>query len=116
VLGAAEQEVSLPTAFSASPVLFFFQRGEGAVERPGPLSRPQASNAAYGMMRMIYGGKGPPVTVWGMAEDTRGVMRAQTRMVASSLSRSLHPPFTDALDFRPYDEAGAVGIVALGRF
>jgi len=54
-------------------------RGEGAEERPVPLSLPRERKTARGSCGRIYGGKGPPSTARIKAEDTRGVGVAQTR-------------------------------------
>jgi len=54
-------------------------RGEGAEERPVPLSLPRERKKARGKPGLISGGKGPPVTARIKAEATKTGVRGTNK-------------------------------------
>ena len=88
----------------AQAVCQFFKRGKGAVERPGPLSRPRERKRAKVTSRLIYGGKGPPSTARIKAEATKAGVRGANKMGFPRPESALLAPL-----YRPNEADQSIG-------
>jgi hypothetical protein len=94
----------LPIICSALLAYLFFKRGEGAVERPGPLSLPWERKTARGTCGLIYGGKGPPSTARIKAEATKAGVRGANKMGFPRPESALLAPL-----YRPNEADQSIG-------